>query len=634
MECVYISIMYQYVVLWGSKMAKKVLSILIGSECTKVCELNYKKKYKNKGIRVYRSLVFETPKGSVEDGFIKDMKVFGEELKILLKAAKIKSDKVIFSINSSKIANREIVMPPVKEKKIMDIIKTGASEYFPIDVDEYILSYRIIEKTTAASKRNQRKIDKKEKKLAKKQAKENEKALKKKSKTEIIAENMELMDSIDAETDYNNTENDKISLENQSKEIKNQMRLAVYAAPAAMIKNYYSFAKLMHLDILAIDYYGNSSYQAIRRQSKRGINVYVQMNEQDTIISILKNDILILQRTVSYGLYKLINIIQERGYGQDGDEQDPIVLLRDNDMLSRDEGNIELEEVAISDSYGSTASRQALRESIRESLFTLVGNVVRMLDYYKSSHKQIDIDTIFLTGALVEIKGVEKFFSTGIGLPHKLMTKLSSVSASKRATAFRINPSNFLSLIGAVLSPTDFVPYEFVLKKQRRSMVIATTFLTLVCLIGSIGTVYVSYTDYQMASMKLEEIRSEYESMEPLSGAHDAYDLATAELMDLEKFEEMTGSNNDNIKDVIEQMEKKLPSSAVIHSMKFTETGVTMNVTANDEGTGSNALIAKILKQLKGIEYFQDNVDISGINVENRDGISKVNFVITCTYVN
>lgn len=617
-------------------MAKKVLSILIGSECTKVCELNYKKKYKNKGIRVYRSIVFETPKGSVEDGFIKDMKVFGEELRSRLKAAKIKSDKVIFSINSSKIANREIVMPLVKEKRIMDIIKTGASEYFPIDMDEYILSYQIIEKSTAASKRNQRKINKKEKKLAKKQAKVDKKALKKKSKTEIIAENMELMDSIyDIQTtDKATTENENISVENQSKEIKKQMRLTVYAAPAAMIKNIYSFAKFMHLDILAIDYYGNSSYQAIKRQSKRGINVYVQMNEQDTIISILKNDILILQRTVSYGLYMLINVIYEHSYGQDGGELDPIALLRDNDMLSRDEGNVSLDEVAIADSYDITASRQVLKENIRESLFALVGNVVRMLDYYKSSHKQIDIDTIYLTGALVDIKGVEKFFSTGIGLPHKLMTKLTSVSASKKATAFRSNPSSFLTLIGAVLSPADFVPYEFVLKKQRRSMVIATTFLTLVCLIGSIGTVYVSYTDYQMASKELNEIRAEYESMKPLSGAHDAYDLAITELADLEKFKEMTDSNNDNIKDVIEQMEKKLPSGAVIHSMKFTETGVTMNITANDEGTGSNALIAKILKQLKGIEYFQDNVDISGINVENQDGISKVNFVITCTYVN
>ena len=613
-------------------MAKKVLSILIGSERTKVCELKYRKKYENKGIRVYRSLVFDTPQGTIEDGFIKDMSIFGEELRSRLKAARIKSDKVIFTINSSKIANREIVMPPVKEKRIMDIIKTGASEYFPIDMDEYILSYYIIEKSTASTKRNLKKLENKERKLAKKQAKLDKKALKKRSKTEIIADNMELMLEKDTKTNDIKS-NDNTYEDKQIKSVKNQLRLAVYAAPSAMIKNYYSFAKLMHFDILAIDHYGNSSYQAIKRQSKRGINVYVQMNELDTIISILRNDILILQRTVNYGLFKLINVINESGYGQGDGEEDALTLLSNHDMLSREDGKIALDEVAVTDNLANDGPKQILTENIRESLYTLVGNVTRMLDYYKSSNKQIDINTIYLTGALVDIKGVEKFFSTGIGLPHKIMSKLNAVSARKRAATFRANPSSFLTLLGAVINPVDFVPYEFVLKKQRRSMVIATTFLTLVCLAGSVGTVYVSYTDYLMAKKDLDEITTEYEAMTKLSGAHDAYDLAITELEDLEKFKEMTSSSNDRIKDVIEQLEKKLPSGTVIHAMNFTESGVTMNITANDDGVGSNALIAKILKQLKGIQYFGENVDISGIKVDNSNEISKVNFSIICTYV-
>jgi type IV pilus assembly protein PilM len=124
-------------------MAKKILSIVIGNESTKVCEVSYKKNNKNKGIRVFRSISFNNPDNSIEDGFIKDINLFGEELRRQLKAGKLKSDKVIFSIASSKIANREIILPPTKDKKIMDIIKTGASEYFPIDIKDYILSYDI-----------------------------------------------------------------------------------------------------------------------------------------------------------------------------------------------------------------------------------------------------------------------------------------------------------------------------------------------------------------------------------------------------------------------------------------------------------------------------------------------------------
>jgi hypothetical protein len=120
--------------------------------------------------------------------------------------------------------------------------------------------------------------------------------------------------------------------------------------------------------------------------------------------------------------------------------------------------------------------------------------------------------------------------------------------------------------------------------------------------------------------------------MRPLSGAKEAYDLALAELNDLEKFMDMTDSNNDMIKDVIEQFERKLPSGVVVHSMNFTEKGVTMNVSALDMGAGSNAIIAKTLKQLKGIELFKNNVDISSINVQSNEGITRVSFTITCTY--
>ncbi|MHB8131902.1 MAG: type IV pilus biogenesis protein PilM, partial [Mobilitalea sp.] len=247
-------------------MAKKVLSIVIGTECTKVCEVSYKKNYKNKGIRVYRSISFPTPPNSIEDGYIKDKNLFGEELKSQLKAGKLKADKVIFSLSSSKIANREIILPPTKEKKIMDIIKTGASEYFPIDIKDYILSYSVLEKNASHRKEKsiRKKMDKKDLKLAKQQEMQDKKALKKKSKTEIIADKMELMEANQKEQSQplagyeNNEEKEKTG--------KKSMRISVYAVPSTMVKNYYNFAKSMHFDIVSLDYSGNSSYQIIKRQ--------------------------------------------------------------------------------------------------------------------------------------------------------------------------------------------------------------------------------------------------------------------------------------------------------------------------------------------------------------------------------
>lgn len=51
-------------------MAKHVLSIEIGTQVTKIVEIDYKKKNPH----VYRAVSFATPEGVIEDGVIRDRK--------------------------------------------------------------------------------------------------------------------------------------------------------------------------------------------------------------------------------------------------------------------------------------------------------------------------------------------------------------------------------------------------------------------------------------------------------------------------------------------------------------------------------------------------------------------------------
>lgn len=669
-------------------MAKKVLSIVVGAECTKVCEISYKKNYKNKGIRVYRSITFATPGDMIEDGYIKDKAAFGELLRNKLKAAKIKSDKVIFSINSSKIASREVIIPPTKEKRIMDIIMTGASEYFPVDIRDYVLSYQILEKDTSARKdrAGQKRYERKARKQAKRKEKLERKALKKRSKTEIIADNLEKL-YMDNTPDTGEAGEAKPA--DKPLSASKQMRLSVYAAPTALIKNYYSFARHMHMDIMALDYSGNSSCQIIKRQQKHGTNVFVQMNEKDTLISILREDVLVLQRTVSYGMASLLETVMEQACFRLEDTDAALELLKNNNLLSPESevvGNSRLtqpesagishrkmqpESASLSNleqsseiinnisiaslsalgrqeaaaagevtvASGMTSpNKQAAAEAgrnIRESLHILCNSIARMLDYYKSSHKQIDIDTIYITGCGVHIKGIEEFFTTEIGIPHKLMDKLATVSANRKAVHFRKSPGEYLYNIGAVIKPVDFVPLEFTLKKQRRSAILGTIVFSLACLVGSAGTVYISVTDYLEAKQELDGLSAQLESMPKLSGAHDEYDMHMAELEDFNKLIDTTASHNDNIKDILAEFESKLPSNTVINSMKFDDNGVqvTMRITAADNKTGANALIAKTLKQLKIISYFGENVNVADSSVSVENGVNVVSLSVTCSYV-
>jgi type IV pilus assembly protein PilM len=630
-------------------MAKKVLSVVIENEITKICEVSYSKNNANKGVRVYRSISFCNPDNTIDDGYIIDPKLYGEELRKQLKTGKLKSDKVIFSISSSKIASREIILPPTKEKKIMDIIKTGASEYFPIDIKDYILSYLVLEKKTSARKMKalKKKSDKKAQRLTKQQLKLEKRSLKKKSKTEIIAEKLELMEA--NTSNLSEPQLDNKTDKNVDNLAKRHLRVCIYAVPASLVKNYYSFAKTVHLDIAALDYSGNSSYQIIRRQANRGTNVYVQLNEQDTLVSILRDDILILQRTIGYGITMLTDAVLEQNYYKVNTKEEALELLAKTNLLTAhsEKKNEDVFDMSLFDEAAATGelmrvvnsskesdeqNEKRARESIVEALHYLTGSVARMIDYYKSNHTDEQINKIYLSGAGIRIQGIEEYFFSEIGLQNKKMLKLISTGAKKKAALYRKYPGEFLTCIGAVLSPIDFIPQEFIEKKQRRSAIFATVVFSLTCIMGAAGIIYVAYSDYITAQQELSAVNKQLDELPDIDSVYQKYDQAKLELKGLEDYEAAVKSNNDQINDVILELESRLPTGAKINTMQFTKKGISMSVTAVINSSGANVLIAKLYTELEDIAYF-NSVDISNdISIDESVLPHTATFTITCSY--
>lgn len=121
-------------------MAGKVLSIEIGHSLTRVCEVDFKAKTP----KVYKSFSVPTLVGVMNDGVLQPDLHYVEGLRGGLREYGIKSKQVVFSITSSKIATREVVIPYVKENKIADVVQANASDYFPVDLSQYQLAYSIL----------------------------------------------------------------------------------------------------------------------------------------------------------------------------------------------------------------------------------------------------------------------------------------------------------------------------------------------------------------------------------------------------------------------------------------------------------------------------------------------------------
>lgn len=118
-------------------MAKKVISIETGIQWTKVALVDYRKK----NPPVHEAFAFRTPEHAVEDGYIRDKDSLARALKEELVRRQIVEKDVVFTLSSSKVVTREVMIPYVKDNKIKGIIDTQSRDYFPMDISGYTISY-------------------------------------------------------------------------------------------------------------------------------------------------------------------------------------------------------------------------------------------------------------------------------------------------------------------------------------------------------------------------------------------------------------------------------------------------------------------------------------------------------------
>lgn len=118
-------------------MAKKVISIETGIQWTKVALVDYRKK----NPPVHEAFAFRTPEHAVEDGYIRDKDSLARALKEELMRRQIMEKDVVFTLSSSKVVTREVMIPYVKDNKIKGIIDAQSRDYFPMDISGYTISY-------------------------------------------------------------------------------------------------------------------------------------------------------------------------------------------------------------------------------------------------------------------------------------------------------------------------------------------------------------------------------------------------------------------------------------------------------------------------------------------------------------
>lgn len=230
--------------------------------------------------RMLQCFCVSVPQGSVEDGQIRDTKGLGELLRQQLNDRGIRTKKAWFVTGSTRIASREVQIPLVKKSRIQSIIEANATDYFPIDVTKYVMSYMILGITGEKGKKGEEAEQKK---------------------------------AADQERQY---------------------RLMVYASPKAISTAYYEFAQNAGLNLAGITYTGNAVYQTIQEEYTSGAHILIKVELENTGISIIRDGKLSFQRNINYGMESAVETI--RSFPQFGDRlevQDALQLLSEKKWI-------------------------------------------------------------------------------------------------------------------------------------------------------------------------------------------------------------------------------------------------------------------------------------------------------------
>lgn len=538
-------------------MASKVLSIEVGYGITKVVEMDHKAKKP----KVYHCFSFPTPVNLVDDGLVQPNQMFRAVLRRECANRGIKTNRVVFTVTSSKMATREVNIPLVKENKIKDILMTNIGDYFPVDISVYQISYTILEKINTPEKK--------------------------------------------------------------------EYRLLVIATPQILIRSYRRLAQICGMELVELDYTGNSVFQIVKDNFKEGTNLVIKIEEKSTLVTVINKGVLDLQRTITYGMDDAIEVIMHSyAYGDKLKYEDAIDVLRKKTCirakLDADFGYVEAED--------TDKNVAEARIAITESLRYMIGSILRVMDYYASVKKAEKFDRIILVGLGSDFSGLSKLLTSELNQSVVAVKQLENTNIAKELSLSDFNLGEYIANFGAVIRPLQIIGEQTTKdgkvssedKYKNNVMGYVVLGIGLLGTIGMLGTGV--YNNYKVKQANTELV-GDVNRLEPVMKEYKAYKSLKRDHKGLQQMYEYTKNPNEGLLAFIEELEDKMPSQANVLSIDANTQGVSMNI---DMKTKEEA--ATILLELQTFESIVD-VNASAIT-EKRDeaGNVTVSMGVTCNY--
>lgn len=507
----------------------KLVSIVINNEYIKICEITKS----GKNVTVHKTVTIPTPDECYEDGVLENIPDLAKAIKGIMDEHRFSSNNIAFSISSPRLATKEVLIPNVKGDKIAKIVQANATEYFPVNMDEYIIQHTFLEK-----------------------------------------------------------------VEDQGQE---KIKLMVAAVPSEVAESYYNLAKTLGLKVAFIDYAGNSTYQIMKQQIGPEVSLVIQVENDGTVINIFKENVLQLQRMVPYGKSMLVNAVMDK-YGLKY-EAATAKLQNETLLHSRFDG-----------------------DEVTESLRYMASNINRVIDYFVS-RSRVSIQKAYLIGHSTSIKGFATLLSNELNMPIEKVERLKNIAMDKKAYVEEATLTSYVTNLGAVIDPVDFVPKRMVeagTKKENTKMII-TGFFGAVAV--SALLIVIPLVQIVALNAQIGTLNKDVNKLSDVNGIVNEYYLAKDKYNDLSAFASLTSDSDDSLQNFVSYLEKNMPSDVTVTN--FNVTSGTVSISGKSKSKDS---IAKFIQQLQKSSAIS-NVDVPSITeTKSNTGAVEASFSISCVF--
>lgn len=504
----------------------KVLSVEISDSVIRMCQMDYKKK----NPRVYRHAMIETPQGAYRDGRVLKPEILKDVMVDALKENKMYNTKdVVFSIASSKIVTREVLLPAVKEKMIPNMIKANLSEYFPIDLSAYEVAHLVLEKIAEGADAG-------------------------KYKVLIMAAEKSMVSSYD----------------NLATSCGLRLMSLDYAGNSIFqaIRNEDESSRVMVLKIEE-----KSTTITIVNHKNLMLQRVINYGISDAIDEITKNRVFNVNNyDEAWSLAKRKACIKFR--------LDESAQSTSTDLSTR---------MNERDFDESQEIREAKIE-VTKSLEQLIGSVSRVIEFYKSRNNGESVDQILISGCAGDINGLARLFSNEFGIKTSVLNRLEGIGWHVVGDDAGIY--NYVSCIGAALEPIGFFTREKKAagEKAEKDYTAVTILTVFAVLIAGAALVVLGYLPYKDALAVEEQLLADKAKYEDSKKTYDAYTNMLTLYEQMKIGDDMTIHTNDNILKFFEELEKTLPATVAIETLSSDDEQVVMTMSVDDKETAAGVI--------------------------------------------